>query len=180
MVYISIYKLSQYEFLNSFKNVLYIQFIICHKQLKCTDTQLNNNYSSSTHSYDIVYLQICFRETELSRILQLPDELLVSILKLLELQDLLQNVGKCCKKLKHIIENSSVLWRHVSFDTPLHFNEDQLCRLLTHSMKFQEFHIPCARINSYLADIDYCFVQLLPNAKTDCKVSTLCFLKKTT
>lgn len=76
------------------------------------------------------------------KITDLPDNVVISILKFLDLQYLLQVVNRTCKRLKSIIEDNSVLWRFFDFDSELNVKPCDIERILQHSSCFRRFLLP--------------------------------------
>lgn len=112
--------------------------------------------------------------------------MIVRILKDIDLQHLLLNVGQTCKRLNEIIQNNSVLWKFVEFDCPINGNEDTLCYIFRHSFKFLKFQIPCANLVCDVPHIDLHFINGFSRCQSlqwldvsECRLSTLCFLKYT-
>ena len=67
--------------------------------------------------FKVINLRVIFLCSK--KITDLADNVVISILKFLDLQYLLQVVNKTCKRLKSIIEDNSVLWRFFDFDSKL-------------------------------------------------------------
>lgn len=113
----------------------------------------------------------------------LPDLVLVHILKFIELQELLLNVCKVNKKLYNIVNQTSFLWKIVEFEFPLDLQQEDLEHIFTHSVGIRMFHIPCATLHIPSNELDFLFTTRLSIANlysldiTGCRVSTLCFLK---
>lgn len=119
-----------------------------------------------------------------SCLLSLPDLTLVKILQYIDLSELLISVTKTCKRLNEIINCNYVLWRHISFEFEVIIPKDTLERIINHSIGFWTFLIPFAELKLEVPEIDWLFVNGFCRAKelywldlTNCKISTLCFLK---
>lgn len=113
----------------------------------------------------------------------LPDLVLVTIFRELDLQELLTNVAFTNKRFHQIVHGNSTLWRHFSMEHQLEVSIIDLRSILKHSVAFLKFCIPCATLHFSSADIDFLLVKELCNAKslywldlTSCRLSTLCFL----
>lgn len=83
-------------------------------------------------------MYFCYR----LKLTELPDNILVSIFKLFDLQFLLQVVNRTCKRLHSLIEENSILWRYFEFDIELAVKSSDLERILQHSSCFRRFLLP--------------------------------------
>ena len=131
------------------------------------DTTTNNNVDASSHT-------LC----------DLPDIVLLKILKYLDLQELLTHVCKTNKRLNDIVYGHSVLWRRFLFDIPVEFEKHHLQSVMKHAVGFQQFLIPFATIKCTTPELDYILTASLPKARrlywidlSQCRLSTLCFLQ---
>ena len=116
--------------------------------------------------------------------LSLPTEIIVKILSEISTFHLLKSVSRTCKQLHDIVEQHSILWRDIVFDTEYEINSDILKRLLTHSAGFEQLLLGYTLNTIPCFEIDNLFVLNLQNAKrlfwldlTDSSISTLCFLE---
>ena len=118
------------------------------------------------------------------KITDLPDNVVISILKFLDLQYLLQVVNRTCKRLNSIIEDNSVLWRFFDFDSELSVKPCDIERILQHSSCFRRFLLPHRHfevpvpdnfIESSLEKCKYLYWLDL----SDSLISSLRFLQKT-
>lgn len=80
-------------------------------------------------------MYFCYR----LKLTELPDNILVSIFKLFDLQFLLQVGNRTCKRLDSLIEENSILWRLLEFDIELALKSSDLERILQHSSCFRRF-----------------------------------------
>ena len=128
-------------------------------------------------------LFICFRQSEVLKLLELPDHILVLILRNIPLEVLLQNVTVTCKRLHHIVEEVSLLWEDFEFDFPISISENNLPHIFRHSSGFRQFVIPGTTYNCFSPSIDLHFTlgfvrssSLYSLDISGSPVSTLCFL----
>ena len=122
--------------------------------------------------------------TDLVDFSSLPELVLVKIFAHIELQDLILNVSRTCKRFYMVVDGNSVLWRHFSVDCAVEAEEGHLSKILRHSISFLEFLIPYASLNVSVSAIDFHLTTGLCNAKqlywldlSGCKLSTLSFLQ---
>jgi hypothetical protein len=62
------------------------------------------------------------------RLNELPDEVLVIILKSCSLEDLFQRLNRVCKRFHHLREHHVGFWHYLEFDYPLLFSDPQSLR----------------------------------------------------
>ena len=120
----------------------------------------------------------------MASLLDLPDIVIVEILSNVPTVELLRTVNRTCRRLNEIIENTSSLWKDISYDLEVELNKSDLERILKHSRGLECFLIPLARINCYPYEVDFLFSTNLVNSKnlywldiSECKLSTLYFLQ---
>lgn len=121
-------------------------------------------------------------EARILTLTDLPDIVLIHILRNITLHELLENVSKVNKRLNEVINHTSSLWWDFDFDFPLELTEENLLTILTHSVGIKNFRIPYATLNVFSYVLDFQFTTQLPKANlvsldlSGCRVSTLCFL----
>ena len=111
----------------------------------------------------------------------LPIDVLIIVLNLIELQELLTSVNRVCKRFNNIIKTRSVLWTHVSFPYQLEVSTDDLKTILSHSNGIADLDLPCTVFHSSVPEIDRIFTKANFKALdylnlSDAPISTLCFL----
>ena len=123
-------------------------------------------------------------DTPSSRLLLLPEHILVQILSYIPILELLSSVNRTCKQLKDVIEYNSVLWDDISLDFPFVGDAGTIKRILKHSVGFSTLLLPYADISCRSDELDFLYTTNLCNAKhlfwldiSGSQVSTLCFLK---
>jgi len=119
---------------------------------------------------------------------QLPDLVLVRVLRYISIFELLTSVNRTCKTFYNLIAQTSVLWEHFEFeqlDGPLSISRTDLELILTHARAFKTFILPPLAVSCNGFDLDLLFANFLKSCKlswltlTDLPLSTLCFLVNT-
>lgn len=125
-------------------------------------------------------MYFCYR----FKLTELPDNILVSIFKLFDLQFLLQVVNRTCKRLHSLIEENSILWRFFEFDIELAVKSSDLERILQHSSCFRRFLLPRSNFEIQLPNtiiegsLERCrYLYWLD--LSDSTITSLSFLRKT-
>lgn len=116
--------------------------------------------------------------------INLPDQILLEILKYFTLFDLVQVINRTCTKLNILIKNNTILWRQFQFDFPITINEDSLKYITAHSRQFTNLEIGSSDFQCSATLFDYYFSKYLLSGKhlvwlnlSKAPLSTLCFLK---
>lgn len=118
-------------------------------------------------------------------LLQLPDEILIIILRFITIEHLLKSVTLTCKKFHYLVEEVYLLWEVFDFSFPLDLTESNIKHIFRHARGFKQFLIPGTTFRCSAPIIDLQFTVGFITSRSlywldisDSPVSTLCFLRE--
>lgn len=139
-----------------------------------------------TNFIHIFQTNILFILAYVMKITDLPESIIIEILKYLDLFTLLQTVNRTCQQFYHIVKNTSILWRNFEFEIPLSLTSDDVTEIFRHSICFRKFLLTPESLSCRTDFLDSIFFQGFQKSKhltslnlTDSKLSTLSFLQFT-
>ncbi|KAJ8302248.1 LOW QUALITY PROTEIN: hypothetical protein KUTeg_021235 [Tegillarca granosa] len=151
--------------------------------VECMAFQTNQIKQFRSHGTQLTILQNLI--TVPYCLTDLPDLIIIEILKFIPLQELLQSVIRTCKIIRGIIQNSPILWRNFEFENPIKVSFESLQYALKHSRKFKVFNIGFSENTCATPELDYLLTKKLlcgPNLVwiilSKSQISTLAFLQE--
>ena len=89
-------------------------------------------------------------------LLQLPIEVLLKILRFIDLPELLMSVSKVCRHLNITVNTNDILWEEFEWNYPISVCKEDLERIFRKSKHFQKFLFPPAStIKCSVPEFDY-------------------------
>lgn len=114
----------------------------------------------------------------------LPDVPLIRIFFFIDLEDLLLNVNRVCRRFYNLIKFTPTLWSIFEFYGPLVIKEEDLPYIFQHCRSFRVFNIGYSKYTGGLPAFDFSSVSKLSCARNltwlnlcQTSISTTCFLQ---